>query len=277
MPFTNLALIKKHLLGCDFGPLDITDVKVMLNGQLEVELPHHNLVSGSERVKWISQNQPLLDAGIQLNDFTWSSLSSNRLVQQSVVVATSDTLTSVYTNEVDYQVDYTNGRVRRVAGSLIPNNLPVRVYYQKFAVFDYETDYDLDTVRGLICRRENSTIPDGATVFVDYSVAAGNVSDELILQAIDETHDRLSRLLSASYSQQSNDAGLQTGETELVLSILSRDRAAEVLSRRSSSDGPARAKEWLNLSAYYEAQAWKSLRPFLDPYAQHSPERAVRA
>jgi hypothetical protein len=49
-----------------------------------------------------------------------------------------------------------------------------------------------------------------------------------------------------------------------------------VLARRSGSDAAGRAREWQNLCALYENRAWQTLRPFLDPYLQHSPERLKR-
>jgi hypothetical protein len=276
MSFTSLSIIKKHLLSSAFGPTVVQNAEVVLADVTEVELPHHNLVEGSELVKRLADNQPRTDMGIILSGYERVSLSDIRPVKGSIVVTPTETLATIYIEEHDYQSDYIRGQIRRIPGTMIPDNQQVIVYYENYSVFNPDTDYLLDPVRGVLRRREGGAIPDGAIVLVDYTVQAGNVTDELILQALTEADDRIEQTLASGFTLASTDQGLITGETELVLAILARDRAADVLSSRGSSDAAGRAKEWQSLATLYETKAWQTMRPFLDPYAQHSPERTAR-
>jgi hypothetical protein len=189
------------------------------------------------------------------------------------VVTLADTVSTVYAEEVDYKMDYLDGHLVRVPGGGIPNNQPVLVYYSRYTVFSASSDYLLDTARGTVRRRSDSTIPDGATVLLDYHVTAGSVTDELIAQAILEAEDLIVRQLAPEYSAQSSAQGLQSGATMLVLAIVTRDLATEALSRRLTTDASSRAKEWQSLSVLYETRGWDTLRPYLDRYPVHAPEK----
>lgn len=276
MAFASLSCIKTHLLGSGFPPLEQRDSPCTLSGTDDFQLPHHNLLQNSVTVKWLMQALAHCDSGITLNGYDWSSLTRDLLLRQSAVVTLSDSLASIYIEERDFQLDTAAGRIRRVPGSQIPDGLTVMVFYQYYTRLSGESDYLIDTARGTIRRREGGALPDGASVSVDYTVSGADVTDELINAAISEAHDRIVRQLSAGYSTLSEDSGLRTGKTELVLAALARDRAADVLSRLLTSDAAGRAREWQSLATLYESRGWQTLRPFLDPYAQHSPERATR-
>jgi hypothetical protein len=277
MSFTSLSTVKKHLLSSGFGPLTLADYPVQLCAQTDVELPHHNLVEGSDVVKWRIEITPEVEGPFVLTGEDWVALSSGNLVPHETVVSTSPTARAIYSDELDYQVDCAQGRVHRLASGGIPDSQTVWVFSTRYAIFQRDSDYHLDSARGLVHRLTDGAIPDGAHVLVDYTVTAGSVTDELIQQAIAETDDLIVRTLSTAYNSSSTDPGLQTGQTELVMAIVARDLAVEVLSRRTSTEAAARAKEWQNLSVLYENRAWQTLRPFLDPYASHSPEKIARA
>jgi hypothetical protein len=273
MSFTNLALVKAHLLSSDYGAYDVENVRVTLNGTAQTELPHHNLVNESDVVKWDTSVYPDVEEGLVLTGDEWSKPVGRPFVRGSVVIALSSSLATIYSEESDYKVDYAQGCVRRVAGSTIPESMPLLMYYYAYHVFERDADYDLDPACGTLRRTSDSSIPDGAAVLVDYQVTAGSVTDELILQAITEAEDCIVRLLGPGFTPDSTDQGLKTGATELVLSIIARDMAGEALARRLLTDSGARAKQWQDLSQLYERQAWLTLRPFLEPYGLRSPEK----
>ena len=277
MSFTNLATVKKHLLSTDIGSQRVECVPITLNAEDDSILPDQNLVQYSEIVKWETTLPPTNEGPITMSDNGKMSLSAGNVVRGSVVVTLSETLSTVYVEEADYQLDYSSGALRRVPTGGIPNNQPVYVYYNKYSTFHPGSDYDMDYVRGTIRRRSGSSIPDKARVLVDYMRATGSVTDDLISQAIVEAEDLIVRSLSAAYSSSSTDQGLQTGATLLTLSIVARDMTAENLGRRVTSDSGGRAKEWQNLSTLYEARAWETLRPFLESCPVHSPERRTNA
>jgi hypothetical protein len=277
MSYTTLPIIKKHLLSAGFGPLRIENQSVMLNGETEVELPHHNLVDQSESVKWAPQIQATVEGPIVLTGTDWVALGSGRIVSGGAVVATGQSLAAIFAEESDYQLDYAQGRIRRVATGSMADPQTVWVFSHHYSMFARDQDYQLDCGRGMLHRIDGGAIPDGAHVLVDYEVTAACVTDELINQAITEGEDLIGRTLSSTYSTGTGTQGLQTGATQLAMAILARDMAVEVLSRRTSTDAAARAKEWQSLATLYETRAWETLRPFLDPYALHSPEKMTRA
>jgi hypothetical protein len=277
MAFTTLSIIKKHLLSSGFLRLRVEEHVVQLNGTDEVELPHHGLIEKSEAVKWIAELKPTREGPVQLTGTDWVSLNYGYLVPNTVVLSLSDALTTLYTEEVDFQTDVTEGRIRRVETGEIPDLQPVFAFYLRYRLFESDTDFIMDYTAGTLRRVSGGTIPDGAHLFVDYETIAGSVTDELILQAIDDVQDRIVRALAQGYSGSSSDHGLQTGATLLVLAVLARAMATEQLARRLITDSAERAREWQKLTDAFEAQGWRILRPFLDPYQLHSPEKVTHA
>lgn len=272
MSFTTPDTIKTHLLNNAFGEFPVRGHRVRLTEYNAVALPHHPLIEDSDRVKWSAEIEPSLEGPILLSGYNWAVLNAQHLIENSLVVSLSSALGTVYLEELDYQVDAENGRIRRAAGSNIPDGQIAYVYYYAYSLFARASDYEINSAQGTIRRVSGSAIPDGATVLVDYSVPAGSVTDTLIELAITEAEDRIVRALAQGYDENSTDQGLATGATELALAILARDQAAEVLARLDSSDSASRARQWESLAESFETRAWRVLAPFLDPYALRSPE-----
>lgn len=273
MPYTDLTTVKTHLLSSPFGPLQFENQRLKLTGTEDHELLYRHLVEDVEVVKWPSKLEPYEDGPVTLTDYDWTDLSSGGFDASTVAVALGRSLSTIYLAESDYQVDATLGRIRRVPGSGIPSGTSVYAYYVKMSIFARDTDYAMDYANGTIRRLADGAIPDGAAVLLDYQVSAGSLTDDLIEQAIIEAHDLIVRQLNSNYHGNSPDQGLKTGELNLVLAIVSRDLASEVLARRVSGEAAGRAREWQNLSHLYEARAWQILRPFLEPHYFHHPER----
>jgi len=277
MAFTTLSVIKKHLLRSDFGSVRIENQVVQLNGTDDAELAHHGLTEKSEAVKWITQMSPEREGPLQLSGTDWASLSRTHLVPNGILLTLSDALNTLYAEEVDFQTDVSLGQIRRVESGGIPDLQPVIAFYLYYELFERDSDYVIDEAAGTLRRVADGRIPDGAHVLVDYEVLVGSMTDELILQAIDDVQDRIQRALAPGYSAASTDHGLQTGATQLVLAVLARAMATEQLTRRLITDSAERAREWQKMTDAFEAQGWRILRPFLDPYQLHSPEKVTHA
>ena len=276
MPFTTPALLRTHLLTATLPELVIENHPVTLIGTDPVELPHHNLVVDTVSVKWLADDTLSLESGVTLTDTDEIDLLFPLLVRGSVVVTLSEAVTTIYTEEVDYRIDYAKGRISRVDTGSVPNGQQVLVYYLYYTAFTSGTDYTLDHPAGILTRDDTGAIPDGANVLVDYTVTSGGVEDDLIVQSITEAEDIIVRFLSPDYNSSSTDQGLKTGATQLALSIICRAQAIEALSRRATTDIPGRAKEWQQLSRFYEQQAWDTLAPFLLPMHLRSTVRQTR-
>ncbi len=275
MAFTTLTTVKKHLLNSAFGALHMEDHPVTLWSTSDVDLPHHNITSNSVLVKRWEETEPEQNAVVVLTNYDWISLADSNLVPDSIAVASSEALSSVYAEEKDFQIDYAKGKIRRIPGTVIPHNTAVLVWYSNYKLFSETTDYVIDTGGGKLHRTSDSSIPDGGTVFVDYDVNAGSVQDDLISEAITEVEDVIVRNLSPGYSAQSTDQGLKTGACWLAVSVVCRALASDVLSRADGSDAGSRGKEFQQLSERYEAKAWRLLQPFVNTTEMRSPVKFV--
>lgn len=277
MAFTTLAIIKKHLLDNAVPPLFVRNSKVVLSGEAETQLPHTNLVENSERVILPASAKLTRQAPVTLTGTDWIPLAHAPLVPGTMSVTQSDALSVVYHENTDFIADNELGKIRRVEGGAIPDNQTVIVFYQRAALFSRTADYQIDFAQGTVKRRDGGTIPDGAEVSLDYEVADGSVTESLIAQVIEDVQDKIVRSLASGYSAESTDHGLQVGATELALSVIARAMSAEQLGRRLISDAAGRAREWQKMAELYETNAWRTLRPFLDPYQIRSPEKSTDA
>ncbi|HVP58687.1 MAG TPA: flagellar hook-associated protein FlgL [bacterium] len=73
------------------------------------------------------ESQSVSDEAVALTDTTWADLANANLQQGSVSVRGSGG--GVYTEGVDYEVDYATGRIRRLAGGTMPTGEACRVSY----------------------------------------------------------------------------------------------------------------------------------------------------
>jgi hypothetical protein len=271
MSFTDRTTIRKHLISSVTPERSITGLPITLDGQESLALPDANLLEFSETVKLIKKIGPITDGPISMIGVKVLNLSYGKLVPDKVAVALSDSFSTVYVEEVDYRIDYNKGTIQRLASGSIPDSQPVYVYYEFYDTYTRTTDYTMDYDDGTIVRTAGSAIPDGATVLIDYTVPEGSLEDSMIELAIVEAEDIIVRCLSSEYSESSTDQGLETGASQLALSIIARSLGAEALIGNRSSDAPSRSREWQKLSEFWEAKGWETLAPFIDPNSVRSP------
>lgn len=270
MAFTDLATVRKHLVAASVPQQAFENTSVKLTGTTQVFLPHAHLLANSVIVKWLASDKPQRQASVFLVNEDDAALSHKHLERNSATVASDLALSSIFTEELDYRMDYPLGRVRRLAGGSIPNSFPVVVWYHRYELFDETTDFIVDYATGSLRRATGSTIPDGATVLVDYTIAQGSAEDVLIEQAIIEAQDIIVRGLREGYTASSTDQGLKSGAIYLTLSIVSRGMSALMLTRNVGSDAYSRAREWQQLSDKWLAAAWNVLAPFVNPHSLRS-------
>jgi hypothetical protein len=277
MSLTQRSVVNLHLLSNVLPPLTMEAYPVVLVGTDDVALPHANWVEESDVVKVDVQVQPSLNSAIVLKSNEWTTVGAVQLVPASDVLTLSASLSTIYRNELDYQLDCVQGNIRRVLSGAIPDYMNVWLYYRAYNVFARGQDYVVDGARGTLHRTSDGAIPDGARVLVDYTVTAGSARDALVDEAILEAEDLIVRRLASGYDGNSTDQGLKTGATDLALSIIVRAMAGDALGHVATSDAAGRAREWQKLSEMYEARAWETLRPFLDPLSFHAPEKLANA
>lgn len=270
MSFTDLATVRKHLVASNIPSLLIENTRITLVGTTDLDLPHDNLVNGSEIVKRFSSGIPTRDTGVLLTNEDEVPLSAKNLVRDSVVAASDLALSSIFSEELDYRVDHEAGTIQRMAAGAIPNSYPVAVWFDNYKIFELSADYVMDYPQGKIRRAAGSTIPDGATLMIDYTISQGSAEDTLIEQSIVEAHDIIERGLRDGYDGTSTDQGLKTGATYLTLAIVARGMAALALTKNTGTDANSRAREWQQLSEKWTAAAWNVLAPFVNPHLLRS-------
>ncbi|MFC1476002.1 hypothetical protein ACFLQW_03270 [Candidatus Zixiibacteriota bacterium] len=261
MPYTERELVKKHLVDFRVGQAEIKGFSLVLVGVDPVQLPHSGLVETSIVVKANESSTPAAEMLIPADD--WVSLAHPDIVVGSVVVADNTSLSTIYAENVDYTIDYDDGRLRRIAGGSIASGQSAAVWYFFYRRYLAGTDYVVDSVAGRLRRLSAGVIEDGQAVLVDYAAGFGAITEESIDQAIDEADQAILQIIDAQYHD-ATDPGLVAAETHWAVSILCRVRAAAELSGpvQKTTAAASSARAWLDLSEQYQHSAERLLKPF---------------
>ncbi len=261
MPFTNETLVKKHLADFQVGQVQVRDLHLVLSGVEPVQLPHTGLDAASVVVKANELAAPVLD--ILTLGSEWESFSHADVVPGSAVVANNSSLSTIYTENVDYTLDYVTGNIRRVTTGSIEDSQTIYVWYFYYHRYTPDIDYYLDVNAGTISRLLTGTIEDGQAVLVDYDAGLGTLSEDVINQAISEADHSILQQMDHRF-QNSADPALITAETYWAVAILCRVRAGSALANAGtrSTAVSAAAKAWLDLADRYQDSATRLLLPF---------------
>ena len=261
MPYTERELVKKHLVDFRVGQAEIKGFSLALFGVDPVQLPHSGLVESSVVVKANESSSPASGMLTLIDD--WVSLGHTDIVVGSVVVADNTAPSTIYTENVDYTVDYDGGRLRRIAGGNIDSDQSVVAWYFLYRHYTAGIDYAVDTTVGQLRRLADGEIEDGQTVLVDYTAGFGAITEETIDQAIDEADQAILHAVDTRYHD-ATDPGLVAAETHWAVAILCHVRAAGELSgpAQKTTAAASSARAWLDLAEQYYGSAQRLLGPF---------------
>jgi len=266
MSLTNLSTILKILISGEIIIPDIFNEQVKLLVYDQTQMQNKNISSGSERVKIIRQSAPSANAGnpVTLINQVPVSLSHQLIVPNTVVVASSLFLSTVYVENADFIIDYFNGTIERTStGSTITSGGQVYVWYLPFTQLNQSDDYSLDYVSGKIKRKSGSSIPDKATVFVDYAISTvDSFSDTQIEELIKEMEAYIAPHLKPSYSITSTDEGLKAAATNYVLYLCCLSGSLNTLNYPNDISNKV-SDSWLKLSEKYFSLASELFRTYL--------------
>ncbi len=273
MGFTNIDLVRKHIREHQLGAANIENISCHLVGQTPFQLPHINILSDSEMVKGKEQNVPTQE-NVSFSSSDIVSLAHQELIPDTVVVAKDSSLGEIYVENIDYSIDYDNGKITRIPDASIPQGSEVVIWYLWFQIYTKDTDYHIDYNKGQIRRITSGEIEDGQWVLADYTVEFGLLNDEVIANAIVEANDKILKVIDPSYSN-STDQSLVTAETYLAVSILCNIKALEVISQNPGSVAKSLSLTWSNMSCIYRERAFDLLKEFRkDPGGLCSPYAA---
>jgi hypothetical protein len=279
MSFTNIDLVKKHIGEQELGSISKKNAACQLSGETYFQLPNTMLQAGSEKVKAKEQNIPIQET-VSFASSDSMPLSHQELIPDTVVVANDSSLGEIYAENIDYTIDYENGRITRVSNSAIPAAVSVVIWYFYYRIYVKDTDYQINYTKGQIRRISSGEIEDGQWVLVDYTVEYSLLNDEVIENAVKEADDQILQYIDAAYSN-STDQALVTAETYLAVSILANIKAMEAINQPvgagSSEQAHSISLAWAKMSGVYQGQAYAMLKRFRkDPGGFCSPY-AVRS
>jgi len=277
MAFTNLALVKKHIIEHSVGSELIRGLSFQLSDDAYIQLPHANLKVHSEKVKGKESFSPSKEK-VSFESDGKASLSHSELIPDSVVVASDSSLGEIYTENVDYSVDYETGGITRIQSGSIPDERTAVVWYLFYRVYQREVDYKIDYVNGKIKRLSSGVIENGQWVILDYQIEFGSLLDEAIENAIGEAHERVLKFIDPSYHN-STDQGLVTAETYLSVSIVCNIKANQAKSSKMLSGTQANflSKGWERLADIYRKQAFLILSDFAEKVGGFFSPKAVKS
>ncbi|MDP2960934.1 MAG: hypothetical protein Q8N71_05865 [candidate division Zixibacteria bacterium] len=276
MSFTNISLVKKHISEHHLGVFEMENHPCHLTGSSPLKLPDSNIQVGSEKVKGKEILSPVQEEVSFLSGDTIQLLHSE-LILDTVVVASDSSLGQVYVENIDYSIDYDNGKLTRISSGSILALSSVVIFYLYYRIYQKDTDYKLDFQKGELTRIASGEIEDGQWVLLDYKVEYGFLNDETIAQAIAEANERILKFIDPSYYE-SEDQGLVTTETYLSVSILCDIKAVEVLNLNIyGANAQLLSKSWNMMAEVYSKKAYLILSDFARISSALLTPRAVKS
>jgi len=248
MSLTTIDKIRPHLSHVDTGERRMTDQVVRISADAYVELPHAGITPDSETVKNLMGDAPTAEAVVF--DTPSISLAQNHLLHGAVVVGDNSSLSRIYSENIDYLIDYDAGTITRIASGAIAADTAAMIWYQYYRVYRPEYDYDIDYATGRIRRVASGDIPENCEVFVDYLLQGVRFDDTEIEQCIREAEAQITGMIDPGFAE-ATDEPLQTAATWLALASLWRN--ASTITNREA---------YLALSRAYHEYAMELIKPY---------------
>jgi hypothetical protein len=192
------------------------------------------------------------------------SLNESALLPETVVAAKDSSLTVIYTENVDFVVDYASGTITRIADGDIESGQSVTVWYYYFTLYSKDEDYLISYQNGEVTRIEGGKIADNQIVWIDYEIESGLFADDVITNAIIEASTQLEDRIDSGAADDATSV-LTIAETYLTVSILTRIRALEITqsSALSASSRAGLSSQLLEISNRYRQEYDEIIKPFL--------------
>jgi len=246
MSFTNINLVRKHFVLDDLPAGFKSDYPVIFPETEWIDLPGRGIIEDSVVVKASRRYSPVFEL-VSLGETT-ASLANNNLVANSVVVASDDSLGTIYRENIDFSVAARAGTINRLPDGEIETGATVAVWYYYFSVYRRGVDYAVDADLGRLRRMPGGDIQPAQSALVDYSLSSAWQSENLLSQAVAEANAIMEKQVDTRRSFGA-DRTLQTAATCLAVSIVCRMMAINDL--RSGPSSRAAAASWMTLADSY--------------------------
>ncbi len=276
--YTSVETVKK-MYSVLSRSLGVQNEEEILVGYFESELEFGKIIENSEKVKILKR--ALAPDTVIFTDGNWQALCHNDLVKGSVIV-TDSTENVEWTEGVDFEIDYTSGKIRRIissvkggdatgAGAGVNSSVnsallqlsieqSVKIQYEYYSAKIKDHDYSINYEKGSISRKDGGTLVSGSKVYIDYRVS-DLIRDEAIGLAIDQAHTWINSRIGTEYeSVRSED--LQYAEAYFALHLISKMSAANLVFEKRTDDVEEAAKELKLISDDYRVMALSFLKDY---------------
>jgi hypothetical protein len=260
MPFTTNEIVKKHILDHHIGSTIVQNEPLQFSATEPAQLQKRMILASSETVKAKEQNIPTREE----LDFAGGDevfFGHQKLIPDSVVVASDSSLGRVFVENIDYHIDYSRGTIRRLQSGGIMPEPQVVVWYLFYRAYQRGVDYDIDYQSGTLKRRSAGDIEINQWMLIDYVAEYGSLDDDAIDNAITEANSQILSFIDEAY-RESADHGLVIAETYLAVSIIGRIRAMESISPSRGKTSGSDADSWSAISEMYRKEAFNILSRF---------------
>ena len=257
MSYTNVELVRKYITFGDLPGGLQTNYPITFAGFEEVLLPGHSIIKDTVVVKAVGSVEPTYEA-VTLGDSSLS-LANDQLVPNSVAVASDTSLGTIYTENSDFAIDYTEGKIVRMDGGAIAGDSKVALWYQYYTQYNENSDFSISYQTGKITRLAGSAIQINQMVLVDYQLLQSYLNDEIIIEAVNQANAIVEGAIDTEQTFGA-DLVLQTAATYLAISLLCRIEAAGCL--RYGGNGDKETRWWLSLGESYRTDFEKLIKKF---------------
>ncbi len=261
MSYTTVDLVRHHVASAFPVQDRIVDQPVIVPESEAVALFSGAIEDTSTRVKSV-QSHALQRVTRELGA-AGAAITAAPIIRGSVVVAADSSLGMLFTENVDYIIDYETGDLLLKADGALNMGMSVVIWFQEYTLYEKGRDYRLIWTRGELQRLSGGSIAPGETVVVDYTPVYRTHTDEVLHQAVLEANHLIEREIDPDRIFGA-DPLLQTVATYRAVSIICRVSAARDLSALRGEDKSALA--WLKLADMFADQAARLLAAFRPPY-----------
>ncbi len=257
MSYTNVELVRKYITFGDLPGGLQNNYPIIFAGLEDISLPGHGIIKDTVVVKAIGSAEPTYEA-VTLGDSP-ISLANTQLVPNSVAVASDSSLGTIYTENADFAIDYTNGKITRIDGGEIGGGSKTALWYQYYTQYNEDADYSVSYQSGKITRLAGSAIQIGQMILIDYQLLQSFLNDEIIVEAVNQANAIVEGAIDTGQTFGA-DLVLQTAATYLAISLLCRIEAAGCL--RYGGNGDRETRWWLSLGESYRVDFEQLIKKF---------------
>lgn len=256
MSFTNKDLIKKHVIVPAVSIETEAVVELSLSGVAWLAVSGSALKVSSVIVKGLRRLAPLTE-NLTFVGGT-ASLANSPVSPSSVTLADNESLVTLYTENIDYTVDYQSGLIFRLNAGALPTGATFTAWYYDYTLFSEGADFEIDYDGGKIRRLSGGAIADGERTFIQFTPLVAGVDESVFSEAAVEANQMVTDVVGVS-ADFGADLNLQTAATYLGAAIVCRVAGSAALAAGVSG---REVSLWLELAQSFSEDARRLLDRF---------------